>query len=460
MPSSSRSKATNSNLSKKRKKNLSSTQKISSTLVKEKGQEKLNNTLGAKLSSEKFCSSGAIEPFNALNAERKVTREDTHGSLVLNDNLHKGFQEGHVSNELPKDDSKDSSNSPFLQEVHPLLDTDKVSYSSQYPLYEEDTVTMRRRRKKKNIENEESQLFTSLSDEACSFVGGLFRLKYYSSVCKDESAAVCKQSPASTELEGNIAKELLSFENIVRNIFPTYLRYVWNQICSEECTQKFLGSSTECLPKNAEELWKWTPVRLLTASIREWQLYFVECLQKNNDQFAFTALPHGKYYHFKWLKDEAFLVNIDREEARKCIRELIESYRGSIRELASFYNTAVVEEMLLKDGYLIQDKSVRTGVYPVAKERVKLEALSLNESECLKTSKFFDSHASSERIRVLPKSPVNETSNQDNVGELKHNHRKGTSCPACHARTSAKHRAKDASEVSWKGKIFNISFLC
>ncbi|GJQ11327.1 hypothetical protein GpartN1_g3118.t1 [Galdieria partita] len=443
MPSSSRSNVTNSNRSKRRKKAFSSTHNISDPSLLCKEQSKWNDTLGVKFSSERICSLEAEEPWKIASFEPGATLEDTASVFTSEESSRKGIEAPIGLNECS---FEDKARSVEFESLHPLPQLDKVSSFSESPLSEEDATARRRRRTRRNA-GEENNSFTPFSDMACSFVGALFRLKCHSSHYKDAVTVNCKDILAE-DLQENEAEKQILLQDVVEAIFPTCLKDMWTQIYTENCKENNLVSSTDFLPKSAEDLWKWTPTRLLTASVREWQLSFLEHLQTNLDQFPDTPFPRGEYYRLSWLKDEAYLINVDNEVAKNCMEELLQHYRsGNIR---SFCHQTTVEDMLLRDGYLMRGKSTTVGLYPSSKEIAKPSSSCLKETDCSSISKGFESHISSERLSVLPKLSQIEISKQDNVGELKHNHRKGTSCPACHARTTARHRARDTNEVSWK----------
>ncbi|GJD12839.1 Protein Jade-1 [Galdieria sulphuraria] len=429
MPSSSRSKVTNSN------RNPS---------VESKELNKLHDTLGSKFSSERNCGLEAMESCSTDKFEHKATLEGIPSPFASEESVRENVETFFGCRDHK---SVSKANSVEVQKAHPLFLPKNASYSSENQVSEEDTTTIRSRRRKWSLE--ERNNFISYSDkDACSFIGALFRLKFHSGYFKNEVTSSCKDVPCLEDFQENEEEKQFLVENIVEAVFPNCLKGVWNQVLTNNCLESIFGSSMECLPKNAEEMWKWTPTRFLTGSIREWQLSFLEHLQASIDELKYTPFHRGRYYRFNWLKDEAFLVNIDKEQAKKCIEELLQQYHidtiDSLRQ-------ATVEDMLLREGYLMPDKSTALIWHPSLKREVKPDSSFLKEFDRLSDSKGFEPEISSERLNVFPKLPQIEMTQQEHIGELKHNHRKGTSCPACHARTTARHRARDTSEVSWKG---------
>lgn len=367
------------------------------------------------------------------NPEWKGTPENSPSCSASETNLQKvvGDSEG------PRD-------SATSHRVDPLPGVLECGYSSESQGSEEKAATIRRRKRKKIAGEDEHNVIYSFSDKACSFISALFRLKSPASFYGEDNSVDCKPTQPSEKPKCSETEKQILFERVVEALFPPCVKDVWTQVYAKGSSEDVFGSSLDSLPKNAEELWKWTPVKLLTTAVREWQLSFLKHLRDDISGFPSTPLPHGRYYRFKWLKDDSFLLNIDCEESMKCIREHLYHYRT--RSIFYLCGQTSIEDMLLRDGYLLQDESIAATFNPVLKEAVKEDVFDGSTN-----LQAIQSRSSSERLNPLPESSQVVATKQDSFGELKHNHRKGTSCPACHARTSAKHRAKDATELSWKG---------
>eukprot|EP00871_Galdieria_phlegrea_P000373 jgi/Galph1/1336/GphlegSOOS_G5963.1 len=323
---------------------------------------------------------------------------------------------------------------------------DEVQEDSSVQPSDDDSVTIRRRKRGRsqifNVEKEEYA--TDISNFCCSFVEALFRLKELSELDNCFSANTF-QWKVNELLFGSPCMKFVK-----ETLFPFCFREVYTCLTEQASLEKIFDLDKVSVPRSAEDLWKWTPSKSLLSGIKEWQLSMLQYLSETKCALPDTPFQHKEPYQYNWLKHDALLLNLPHEKSHWLLQGLLRSVIEDIE--SSCFKVSALQEFLSQQPLTELELGNSVEQNKPDETNIKSDNEMFNNTPQRHDSSFFWSKTYSRKQSNVDKNLEADVSKkQENIGDLKHNHRKGISCPACHARTSARHRARDSGEALWKG---------